>query len=124
VTALPVEDQERFHPELCNAVSRRFAWEREQQTTLIERLTGDEDESEESLQVPLRLLIDEIVEDLSRNSPAGAGARKSDRRMHSRTRFIPLGERQVAVKAFWGSMPTCPFPFLSVSAVSSYARYP
>jgi len=69
VTALPVEDQERFHPELCNAVSRRFAWEREQQTTLIERLTGDEDESEESLHVPLRLLIDEIVEDLSRNGP-------------------------------------------------------
>ncbi len=36
------------------------------QTTLIERLTDDENESEESLRLQLRLLIDEIVEDLSR----------------------------------------------------------
>jgi len=47
-----------FTPEPCNAVSRRFAWEREQQSTLIEGLTGDENESDESLLVLLRLLID------------------------------------------------------------------
>ena len=35
-----------------------------QQTALIERLTDDENESDESLRVVLRLLIDEIVEDL------------------------------------------------------------
>jgi len=36
---------------------------------LFERLAGDGNESEKSLLVRLRLLIDEIVEDLSPNGP-------------------------------------------------------
>ena len=38
-----------------------------QQTKLIERFTGDENESEESPRVLLRLLIDEIVDALSQS---------------------------------------------------------
>jgi len=48
-----------------------------QQTTPILRLTDDENESEESLRVPSRLLLDEIVEDLSRSGSGEAELRKS-----------------------------------------------
>jgi len=58
---------------------------------LIERLTGDEDESEKSMQVPLRLLIDEIVEDLSRNGPREQKQEKSTGACTLEPHFIPLG---------------------------------
>ena len=50
-----------------------------------------ETNSDESLRVLLRLLIDDIVEDLSRSGPGEAGVRKSDGFMPlvNRTRFPP-----------------------------------
>lgn len=72
VTAIVVADQDRLRTEPCNAVSRRLAASAKQQTMLIVRLTDDQNESEESLRVPSRLLLDEIVEDLSRS---GSGKR-------------------------------------------------
>jgi len=82
-----------------------------QQTKLIERLTGDENESEESLRVLLRLLIDEIVEDLSRN-PWEAGVRKVDALLN-RTRFIRLGFRndRWRSKPFRAARPHARFQF-------------
>src|SRR5580704_8425635 len=51
----------------CNAVSRRLCWSTKSQAELIERVTGDECKDNKWPRTLLRLLIDEIVDDLSRS---------------------------------------------------------
>jgi len=74
VTAIAVEDQDRLHTEPCNAVSSRLGGSAKQQGALIERLTAGRTYSDESLFVLLRLWLDEIVEDLSRNDTESRSA--------------------------------------------------
>jgi hypothetical protein len=66
-TAIALEDQDIRIPVVCNAVAKRLVGTGNQKTALIESLAAGQTRRDESVIVPQRLLLDEIVEVLPGN---------------------------------------------------------
>jgi hypothetical protein len=68
VTPVEMDDQDRCASEPCNAISSQLRGTVEVQDALIERLRDNESKIEKSLRQLSRLLLDGIVENLSRTA--------------------------------------------------------
>jgi hypothetical protein len=76
--AIAFEDQIVCTPVPCNAVTKRLLGSRNDKTALIECVTASQTSTEESVIVVERLLLDEIVEDLSGNDTESRSALRPD----------------------------------------------
>jgi hypothetical protein len=80
VTLVEADDQDCCISEPCKAVSSQLRWKAELQDALIERPRDNERKIEKSLRQLSRLLLDEIVKNLSRNDrKAGAQSCRSSK---------------------------------------------